>query len=149
MVRSCNCSGNVSYTCREHFEISRGKGHEPSRKFASLPKAYKSKKRKYTALISVVNRLMEERKLKFQPQFLFPVVSSLGYMNEDMNQLIEFMEKCFKANQSKERRFDGLLPKILKGRFKVELRNTLCFALVRGNALAINNQGFHGVTHPC
>ena len=42
---------------------------------------------RYSALISVVNRLYEERKLNFQPTFLFPVISSLGYVNQDMNKL--------------------------------------------------------------
>ena len=92
---------------------------------------------------------MEERKLKFQPQFLFPIVSSLGYVNDDMTKLLKFMEDCFKRNQSKARRFDGLAAGVLKGRYKVELKNTLCFALVRANALAINNQGLNGITHPC
>src|SRR6478672_7925887 len=103
--------------------------------------------RRYTALVEVVNRLMEERKLKFQPEFLFPIVSSLGYVdNDDMTKLMKFMENCFKRNQA--RRFDGLAAGVLKGRFKVELKNTLCFALVRGNALALNNQGLSGTTQP-
>ena len=104
--------------------------------------------RRYTVLVEVVNRLVEERKLKFQPEFLFPIVSSLGYVNDDMNKLMKFMENCFKQNQSKARRFDGLDAGVLKGRFKVELKNTLCFALVRGNALALNNQGLNGITQP-
>ena len=111
-------------------------------------KTYGGKARKYTALISVVNRLKEERKIKFQPTFLFPIVSSLGYVNEDMTKLLKFMENTFKTNQSKARRNDGLAPGVLKGRFKVGMRNTLCFALVRGNALVLNNQGLNGITHP-
>jgi len=98
--------------------------------------------------VDVVKRLTEERKLKFLPSFMFPIVSSLGYMNEDMTRLLKFMEDCFKLNQNKDRRCDGLLPGVLKGRFKVELKNTICFALVRGNALALNNQGLKGVTSP-
>ena len=96
----------------------------------------------------MVKRLTEERKLKFEPSFLYPIVSSLGYINEDMKRLLKFMEDCFKLNQSRDRRFDGLTPGVLKGHFKVELKNTICFALVRGNALAINNQGLKGVTSP-
>ena len=111
-------------------------------------KTYGSKARRYAALIDVVKRLTEERKLKFQPNFIFPIISSLGYINEDMKRLFKFMEDCFKLNQNKDRRCDGLLPGVLKGRFKVELKNTLCFALVRGNALALNNQGLKGVTSP-
>ncbi len=79
---------------------------------------------------------------------MYPIVSSLGYFNEDMKRLLKFMEDCFKLNQSREQRCDGLLPGVLKGRFKVELKNTLCFALVRANALALNNQGMKGVTSP-
>ena len=107
------------------------------------------KVRRYSALIDVVNRLAEERKLKFQPTFLYPIVSSLGYMNSDMNELLKSMEKCFKFNQTKARRFDGLEPGVLRGRFKTEMKNTICFALARGNALSICNQGLNGITHPC
>ena len=41
--------------------------------------------RRYTALIQVVNRLVED-------EFLFPIVSSLGYVNDDMNKLMQLME---------------------------------------------------------
>ena len=107
------------------------------------------KVRRYKALIDVVNRLAEERKLKFQPTFLYPIVSSLGYMNVDMNVLLKEIGKCFKLNQSKARRSDGLHPGVLRGRFKTELKNTICFALARANALAVCNQGLNGITHPC
>ena len=100
-------------------------------------------------IISVVDRLAEERKLKFHPMFLYPIVSSLGYMNADMNVLLKEIGKCFKLNQSTDRRSDGLNPGVLRGRFKRELTNNICFALARGNALAICNQGLNGITHPC
>ena len=115
----------------------------------AFTKTYGGKDRRYKALIEVVNRLVEERKLKFQPTFLYPIVSSLGYMNDDMNVLLKEIGKCFKENQSKERRYDGLHPGVLKGRFKTELKNNICFALARGNALAVCNQGLNGITHPC
>ena len=99
-----------------------------------------------SCLIDVVKRLTEERKLGFRPTFLCPIVSSLGYVNEDMTKLIKFMINCYKENFSKEPRLDG--HKILKGRYKVELKNTLCFALVRANALSICNQGVNGITNP-
>ena len=70
-------------------------------------------------------------------------------MNDDMNVLLKEIGKCFKQNQSKERRYDGLDPGVLKGRFKTELKNSICFALARGNALAMCNQGLNGITHPC
>ena len=75
-------------------------------------------------------------------------MSSLGYVNEDMTKLVKFMTNCFKENFSKAPRLDGLDLKVLKGRFKVELKNTLCFALVRANALSLCNQGVNGVTTP-
>src|SRR4051794_5595866 len=40
----------------------------------------------YAALIKVTERLLQERKLPTQPKFLFPVISSLGFMNADMTQ---------------------------------------------------------------
>ena len=61
-------------------------------------------------IIDVVNRLAEERKLKFQPTFLYPIVSSLGYMTDDMNVFLKEIGKCFKQNLGQERRFDGLDP---------------------------------------
>jgi len=73
----------------------------------AFTKTYGGKVRRYKALIAVVNRLAEERKLKFQPTFLYPIVSSLGYMNTDMNVLLKEIGKCFKLNESKERRSDG------------------------------------------
>ena len=57
----------------------------------AFAKTYGGKVRRYKALIDVVNRLAEERKLKFQPTFLYPIVSSLGYMNDDMNVLLKEM----------------------------------------------------------
>ena len=48
--------------------------------------------------------------------FMFPIVSSLGYVNEDMNRLLKFMQDCFKQNQSRDRRSDGLAVNVLKGR---------------------------------
>ena len=105
--------------------------------------------RHYSALMQVVRRLAEERKLSTQPEFLFPVLSSLGYMNEDMTKLLKLIVTFFKDTQNKlPPRLDGVTVKVLKGQFRVELRNLLCFALVRANALAICNQGACGITHP-
>ena len=115
----------------------------------AFQKTIGAKVRRYGALIDVVKRLVEDRKLNFQPTFLFPVLSSLGYMNEDMTQLIKSMVACFKETQFKQpKRLDGVENAVLKGRFKVELKNTLCIALVRCNALSINYQGQSGVVHP-
>ena len=122
----------VQETCPSHaadtLKFLRAKRTNLIESSPAFAKTYGSKTRTYAALVDVVKRLTEERKLKFQPSFMYPIVSSLGYFNEDMKKLLKFMEDCFKLNQSRERR--GLLPGVLKGRFKVELKNTLCFALV-------------------
>ena len=112
-------------------------------------KTYKFKVRRYGALMGVVNRLSDERRLKSAPKFLFPIVSSLGYINQDMVTLIKSISKCFKLNQCTARRNDGLDLGKLRGRFKTEVRNSLCFPLARGNALSICIQGLNGVTHAC
>ena len=90
------------------------------------------------------------KNVDFQPSFLFPVVSSMGYMNEDMVKVIKFMVDCFKEVHAKlPKRLDGLSPADLKGRFKLELKNSICFALIKGNSLVLNNQGVKGVINPC
>ena len=117
-------------------------------KSPAFQKTFGAKHRRYRCLVDIVTRLLDERRLEFRPTFLCPIVSSLGYVNEDMTKLTKFMANCFKENFSKTPRLDGLALKELKGRFKVELKNTLCFALVRANALSLCNQGAHGITHP-
>ena len=107
-----------------------------------------SKTRRYAALQSIVDRLREDRKLAFQPEFLFPVVSSLGFMNEDMEKLVKFMVQHFKNNQPATPRFDGLTIGALQGRYNKELKNSICFALLKGNALAMSNQGLNGLACP-
>src|SRR4051794_30848013 len=52
-------------------------------------KMYGSKTRCFNALIEVAERLVQERKLGYQPKFLFPVISSLGFMHQDMTQLMK------------------------------------------------------------
>jgi hypothetical protein len=108
-------------------------------------KARGAKLLRYSALISVVQRLLEDRKLNFQPTFLFPFISSLGIMNQDMKQLMKFMVQRFKDYQHLQPPSnDGLPASVLKGRFKIALKNSVCFALLRGNALSVNNQGVSG-----
>ena len=93
----------------------------------------------------MVNRLVEDRKLNFQPTFLFPVLSSLGIMNADMKQLMKLIVQRFKDNQRHQPpSSDGVAANVLKGRFKVQLKNAVCFALIRGNALCMSNQGIDG-----
>ena len=98
----------------------------------------------------MVQRLVEERKLDFRPTFLFPVLSSPGIMNADMKQLMQLMVERFKDHQKGQpASLEGIDANVLKGRFKVQLKNSICFALVRGNALSLFNQGVNGgVTTP-
>ena len=111
----------------------------------AFTKMYRSKTRRYAALQTVAERLNQERKLAFQPQFLYPIVSSLGFFNEDMQKLMKCMVQQFESSLPETPRLDGLTPGVLKGRFKIELKNSICFALVKGNALAMHNQGRVGV----
>lgn len=100
---------------------------------------------RFSALISVVQHLIEERKLNFQPTFLFPVVSSLGIMNDDMKELMKCIVQRFKDHQQLlPPSQDGIPASVLKGRFKVALKNSVCFAIIRGNALSVDNQGVNG-----
>lgn len=115
----------------------------------AFKKVVQSKRRRFASLMPVVNRLLEERKLGSQPTFLFPVISSLGFMNDDMQTVLKFTVDRFKEYQRHlPARLDGIEPKIILGRFKVELKNSICFALLKGNALAMNNQGVRGVVCP-
>src|SRR3954451_1348180 len=65
-------------------------------------KMQKSKENRYKALISVVQHLVEVRKLNFRPTFLFPVVSALGFMNKDMNELFKVLVTNFGDNLKKQ-----------------------------------------------
>jgi hypothetical protein len=124
--------------------LEEGKTNLPENGPAFL-KAKGMKALRYSALIFVVNRLVEDRKLNFQPTFLFPVLSSLGIMNADMKQLMKLIVQRFKDNQRHQPpSSDGIAANVLKGRFKVQLRNAVCFALIRGNALCMSNQGMDG-----
>src|SRR5438445_5694538 len=57
-------------------------GGEPAK---SMPfrRMETGKQRRFGALISLAKHLDKQRVLDFQPFFLFPVVSALGYLNED------------------------------------------------------------------
>jgi len=108
-----------------------------------------AKEQRYKALISVVQHLVQTRKLNFRPTFLFPVVSALGFMNKDMTKLFKIIVTKFEDNQKTQpRRADGVPQGLLRGRFNRELRNSVCFALLKGNALAAYNQGANGVSQP-
>ena len=85
------------------------------------------KSRHYAALIAIADRLLAEHKLSFQPKFLFPVISSLGFINKDMEQLMKITVDRFKENQASEpEREDGIPPSQLKGRFTSQELDLLC-----------------------
>jgi hypothetical protein len=112
-------------------------------------KMMQKKLAKYAALIAVAKRLTDDRKIDFQPFFLFPIISSSGFMNQDFGNLIKFVIDQFRDKQKKgPPREDGVSPKVVTGRFKVLLRNSLCFALLKGNALAVFNQGVRHMSKP-
>src|SRR5579862_6050791 len=63
-------------------------GGEPTK---SMPfrRMEASKQRRFNALISLFKHLEKQRVLDFQPTFLFPVVSALGYLNEDATKMMD------------------------------------------------------------
>lgn len=127
-----------------HLDDGKKPGDSPA-----LVKAQGAKLRRYTGLNSVVERLVTEKKLNFRPRFLFPVVSSLGYVNADMTELLKFYGAHFKDHmKALPPAQDGVTLAQKKGNYMRQLRNTLCFALVRGNCLSIYNQGRAGVATP-
>ncbi len=65
---------------------------------------------------------------------------------EYMNKVLKFILDRFKQNQIGTP--DGLTAKDLRGKFKARLKNSVCFALLKGNALAMANQGNRGVVQP-
>ena len=73
------------------------KGNLPADSPAFM-KTRNAKVGRYSAIVAVVKRLQEERKLAFQPKFLFPVISLLGIMNGDMIELTKCMSERFKAH---------------------------------------------------
>ena len=104
---------------------------------------------KYASLTAVAHRLTTEHKLDFQPHFVYPIISSLGFLNADFVALNKFIVDRFRATQSElPDRTDGLSVKYLTGRFKVQIRDSLCFALIKGNALAAWNQGLRHTCKP-
>ena len=128
--------------------LSESRDNEPQASPAFL-KMQSKKTRQYSAVMTVAERLLAEHKLDFQPVFLFPVVSALGYMNKDMQQMLKLIGHRFKETQEKESDSeDGVKPEVVKGRFKRALRDSVCFALVKGLALAMHNQGIKGTVNP-
>jgi hypothetical protein len=109
---------------------------------APFKKAEGEKTRRFSGLMRVAQRLAREGYLAFTPCFLFPVISSLGSMNSDMTKLVKWIIGRYKGTlKSAPLREDGMPKTVLLGRFSLYVRRALCFALVRGNALALSNQG--------
>ena len=123
-------------------------GKNPSGSVAFV-KTKGSKLRRYVGMNSVVERLVIEKKLNFRPRFSFPVISALGYFNEDMVKLVHFFGARFASHtKTLPQTQDGLTLEQKKGKFKRELYSSLCFALIRGNCLSVYNQGRVGVVTP-
>ena len=70
---------------------------------------------------------IKERERDFQPGFLFPIITSLGFLNSDFVSLNKFIADRYLTTQRQQanERTDGLTPKYLTGRF-----------CCRGNALS-------------
>ena len=70
-------------------------------------------------------------------------------MNKDMEKLLKLIGNRFKETQEKESDTEnGSKPELIRGQLKTALRNSVCFALVKGLALAIHNQGVKGTVSP-
>jgi hypothetical protein len=114
---------------------------EPFRRMES------SKDRRFKSLINIAKHLQKQRLLDFQPSFLFPIVSALGYLNADAQNLTKFMSMVFNRTMDSSRD-DGIALGVIKARFKKEVRNALCFGVLRGNALAMGAVGRPFVSRP-
>jgi hypothetical protein len=100
-----------------------------------------SKQRRYAALIPIAKHLMKLKVLDFQPFFLFPVVSSLGYLNQDAEKMVKWMNTVLNHSLSSVLRDDGVPFSTVKARYKHQIKNSLCFGVLRGNAFAMNAVG--------
>jgi hypothetical protein len=121
-------------------------GGEPAK---SMPfrRMETGKQRRFGALISLAKHLDKQRVLDFQPFFLFPVVSALGYLNEDSTKMMRWMSTVLNRCVA-SLRDDGIPLGVIKARYKVEVRNAICFGVLRGNALAMNAVGRQFVCRP-
>ena len=107
-----------------------------------------SKKRRFAALIPLANYLVKQNVLDFQPFFLFPVMSALGYLNEDAQKMTKWMSAVLNKTLASSVRDDAIPLSVIKARYKVEVNNAICFGLLRGNALAMNSVGRSHVNRP-
>ena len=106
-----------------------------------------AKQRRFRSLMAIANHLQKQKALDFQPFFLFPVISSLGFLNGDADKMVKWMSTVLNKCISKTRD-DGVLFSLIKARYKTEVRNAICFGLARGNALAMHSAGRPFVSRP-
>ncbi len=98
-------------TYRRHSQIPE-KERRHSRAGPSFRIGLGRKKQKYSALCATAQRLSKERKIDFDPTFLYPIMSSLGFMNPDFVLLNKFIVDVTKDTLKKEqirRLLDGRL----------------------------------------
>jgi hypothetical protein len=105
------------------------------------------KERKYRPLLPVAKHLVSLRALDFKPFFQFPVISSLGYLNPASEEMVKWMRTIFNNHLKLDGpRSDGIPLGVIKNRYNTQITNAICFGLLRGKALAMNSQGFTGVS---
>ena len=122
------------------------KNEDPLKSYP-FKRAQATKLRKYAALVATAKHLAKQRLLGFHPTFIFPIISTLGYLNEDAVKMTSWMSKVANKNLPKHRD-DGIEIGVLKNRYKTHVKNALCFGLLRGNALAMNSMGRPFVSRP-
>ena len=106
-----------------------------------------TKQRRFAALIPLANYLLKNNVLDFQPFFLFPVMSALGYLNQDAVAMTKWMSAVMNKTLTSAR--DDAIPlSVIKARYRVEVSNAICFGLLRGNALAMHSVGRTHVHRP-
>lgn len=124
-------------------------GHDDLGKSPAFKRTEDTKRRRYTSLISITKHLTKQKTLDFQPFFLFPVLSSLGYLNHDGFQMVKWISTLKNgALQFDGPRSDGVSLGTIKARFRVQIRNALCFGLLRASALAMHSMGRPEIARP-
>lgn len=139
---------SASYQTKVLEFLRTDKSGSPGESFA-FEKQVKDKRNRFKGVIEVASRLTKDKVLGFQPVFLFPVFSSMGFFNQDVTRLVSWLEDMFrKVEKKKPAREDGVTPKQRAGRYKLYVKRALCFGLLRGTALAVYSQGRSEVKRP-
>src|ERR1043165_8780532 len=124
-----------TYTA-ETLTFLENKNHKPEQGPA-FKKMEGLKRRKYAVIMAVAESLSQKHKLDFKPIFLFPIISSLGFMNTDMLKLQKiFVEQYKETLSAAPPRTDGVSVGRLQGQFRNQMRNSL---------YSVNVQPGHGV----